>query len=227
MQETKAWARAQGKKLKAFLKSQGVELPHKQCLEAVAAMHGSKNWQTFEASADADIEVRDETALHALAETALQAVMFEALPEGQTLSTLKNSLMEAAAAEEAGEEWQPQKHRMNAIWEGVEERDLMVPPCNLPPVIDKALAAVHTALRAKLLDDKSESGVIPVLVHRMVDWRVADGEGDNMPETDRRTYALSVNVVGTHVQANLAYPHSKPQSLDIRSPQLGIGMYIN
>ena len=186
MKERKQWARSQGARLKKFLQTVGVDLPHKQCLEAVAAMNGVRNWQTFEATADADVVVHDERALRSLAATALQATLFESLPQGRTLDSLYAEVTEARAAQEAGAGWSQSKHRMNQIWEGVQERNLSVPLAQLPELIDPGTGRDSRALGALIAPRANPpAGAQEVFRRLMRDWRVGDGE--EVPGTQART----------------------------------------
>jgi Glyoxalase superfamily protein len=226
MTESKDWARQQAKALKAFLKTNSIEVNQAFCLEAVARMNGAANWQTFAASSDADIVVHEPNALREVAEIALQATLFTKLPEGQTLRSLHTQLSEAVAADEAGEEWQAKKARMNAIWEDVRERDLAVPPMQLPVLIDEALAAVTLAL-SRQLSAPSNNLALPVMFSRLMqDWRLMEGEEVEVA-TDRRTYQLKVEDGGYATHTSVAYPHRDPDSLEEGSPQLALGVEIN
>ena len=227
MKERKQRARTQGARLKKFLGLQGISLPHKQCLEAVAAMNGAKNWQTFEASNDADFVVNDPDALRDVVETVLEATFFESLPQGTTLATLYRDTTAANAATEAGEGWHEQKARMNAIWEPVTERDLNIPPARWPVVLDAAIGAATQALRARLTTTPEKPKVEGTEIFRrlMQDWRIAEGETD-IPPTDARTYVTRVTN-RSMVEMTCAYPHTSMDDLDLATPQLSACLEIN
>ena len=225
MTSSKDWARAQAKLLKTFLQAQGLKLPQALCLEAVAAMHGSRNWQTFESSTDADIVVNEPTAVRRLAETALEAALFEKLPSGQTMRTLMDSLALRQAAIDEGEEWQVSKARMNELWADVKERDFCIPPADLPPVVERALTSMTVALKGALMDPAPERSGPPEVYRRLMwDWRKAQGE--ELPVQDARTYVFSERA-DERVYLDFTYPHQSPDDLPLESPQLTVMFEVN
>jgi hypothetical protein len=225
MTGSKDWARAQAKLLKTFLQQNGMKAPQALCLEAVAAMHGARNWQTFEASSDADIVVNEPTAVRRLAETALAAALFEQLPAGQSMRGLMDSLAQRTAAIDQGEEWQQSKARMNELWADVKERNFCIPPAQLPPVVEEALGTMTRAMKSALLEPTQEPNGPPEVYRRLMwDWRKAQGE--DLPVEDARTYVFQESA-DDGVYVNLTYPHQSPDDLPLESPQLSVMFEVN
>lgn len=226
MKEKKAWARQEARRLSAFLESKGIALPHKQCLEAVAAMHGSKNWQTFEASSEADIVVNESNALTRVADAVLQSVLFKRLPEGETLSTLCSAIRTANELTE-DKTWRSTKAAMNQLYENIEERDWCVPPAQLPERIDAVRPALLEALQQAVLAVPPDPNSVMTELYRsgLRDWRV--GSEVDLPPTDKRVYEARFSAGTQMASVTLAYPHTSVETLPEDSPQLGAAFEVN
>lgn len=225
---TKDWARHQAARLQKFLKAKGIELPRKECQEAVAAMQGANNWQTFEASPDADIVIHDPNALLPIADTVLQATLFKQLPEGRTIHSICEDIAALEASWEQGASLTEQKARLDALGEGVKERKFFnLPVGMLPGAIEEARIAIVQALLNELLKRPATQTAQQEIYRQMLrDWRLGEGNDKEVPVTDRRAYEARVEVSPSSCEVRCAYPHKDAQSLEEGAPQIAARLEI-